>query len=309
MGTGVEPQEATTTEITRAAPPKSGAIAMGERGIHLATLDDAYRFAQYIVKSGLAPTSIKTAEQALIAMQAGAELGFSPMRSLSAITVINGRTSLMGDAALAKIRESGVCSLPPILRMEGANDERCGVVRFQRKDMPSPEEISFSIADAKRAGLLAKGGPWKEYTDDMLQWRAVGRMVKRYFGDVTMGLVVAEEMADYPRAAGERSAPPATPDPLLIAAAGVVDAEVINASSEELPTDESAVTDESLAWLHERADDALARIRAANTIVGEQSAWKSSEDLRFELHDKLPAREQEIKDAHVQRRRDLGAEE
>lgn len=205
---------AETREVAKRPPTP---IAMGDRGLRLTSLEDAYRFAQYVLASGVAPKGFTTAEQVLIAMQAGAELGFSPMRALSSVTVINGRAGLMGEAAIAKIHESGVCTVPPVIRHEGAGDDRRGVVSFQRKDSPERIECSFSVADAKRAGLWGKNGTWSLYPDDMLEWRAVARMCKRYFGDVLMGLVVAEELRDYPAevVAIRNLTPPADADPLL----------------------------------------------------------------------------------------------
>ncbi|HXG58145.1 MAG TPA: hypothetical protein VNL91_03910, partial [Thermoanaerobaculia bacterium] len=208
---------------------------MAERGVRLTTLEEAFRFAQAVIKSGLAPKGITTPEQALIAIQAGAELGFSPMRALASVTVINGRAGLWGEAALAKIHQSGVCSRPPVVAIEGEGDERRGVVRFQRHDMPERVEVSFSIAEAKRAGLWGKGGAWSQYPDDMLGWRAVARMCKRYFGDVLLGLTVVEELRDYP-VEPRAVAPPPEPDPLLVQpsnfGAPPIEAEVITEPSQ-----------------------------------------------------------------------------
>lgn len=206
-------------------------IAMSEKGLQLKTLEDAYRFAQYVIKAGLAPSSIKTPEQALVAMQAGAELGFSPMRSLAVVTVINGRAGLMGEAALAKIRSSGVCDHPPVIFVRGEGDAREGVMRFKRRDMPEPVEVTFTVSEAKRAKLWGKGGPWSDYPDGQLQWRAVGRGWKLYFSDVGAGFVVAEEIHDYPTPARPPMrdvTPPSEPDPLLEAPGQAsVDAEFV----------------------------------------------------------------------------------
>ena len=197
-------------------------IAMNKQGLQLKTLEDAYRFAQYVIKAGLAPSSIKTPEQALVSMQAGAELGFSPMRSLAVVTVINGRAGLMGEAALAKIRAAGICDQPPVITVRGDGDSREGVMRFKRRDMPEPVEVTFTVAEAKKAKLWGKSGPWSDYPDGQLQWRAVGRGWKLYFSDVGAGFAVSEELHDYPESARPEVrdiTPPAEPDPLLAATA------------------------------------------------------------------------------------------
>lgn len=209
-------------------PPKPAlpTIAFGAGGIELRTFEDAYRFASAVHKSGLAPAALKTPEAILIALQAGLELGFSPLRALSAIAVVNGRPSLMGEAALAKIRQSGVCKSGPTITTRGEGDKLAGVVRFQRDGMSEPLEVTFSVADAKRAGLWGKNGPWTQYPTTMLEWRAVARAAKLYFSDVLLGLALAEEVQDYPATREvrvEREAIAPQRDPLL---ASVVDAEI-----------------------------------------------------------------------------------
>lgn len=222
---------------TLPAVQRAASIQMGEHGVRLSTLEDAFRFAKYVIASGLSPKGIDTPEKALIAMQAGAELGFSPMRSLAAVTVINGRAGLMGDAALAKIRQSKVCTIGPMIGVRGEGDKREGFCRFQRIDMAEPTETSFSVADAKRAGLWGKQGPWSQYENDMLEWRAVARACKRYFGDVLLGLTVMEELRDYPTAEVrvERDVtPPSTPDPLLAIAPAAAPAEEVDPETGEV---------------------------------------------------------------------------
>jgi hypothetical protein len=53
------------------------------------------------------------------------------------------------------------------------------------------------VADAKAAGLWAKGGPWTQYPKRMLAMRARGFALRNAFADVLRGLVTAEEAGDY----------------------------------------------------------------------------------------------------------------
>ncbi len=204
--------EQQVAKIEQKAPP----IAMGPSGMELRTLEDAFRFSKAIVASNLAPKG-DTAETVLIKLQAGAELGFPPMRSLSALVVVNGRLSLEGQAALALIRAKGH---PVEVCVEGEGDARRGVCRFKRNGVEN--EVAFSLADAKKAGLAGKD-TYKAYLDDMLVWKAVSRAGKRYFSDVLLGLDVAEHVQDYTAANARKAAEPertalpapTTPDPLL----------------------------------------------------------------------------------------------
>jgi hypothetical protein len=61
-----------------------------------------------------------------------------------------------------------------------------------------PVVRSFSVEDAKKAGLWGKAGPWQQYPKRMLQMRARGFAVRDAFPDVLRGLITAEEAADIP---------------------------------------------------------------------------------------------------------------
>jgi hypothetical protein len=53
------------------------------------------------------------------------------------------------------------------------------------------------MADAKRAGLLGKAGPWAQYPARMLALRARGFALRNAFADALRGLITAEEAQDY----------------------------------------------------------------------------------------------------------------
>lgn len=231
-----------STELqTVGAKPLVGSIPMSEAGLQLRSFDDMFRFAQAVVKSkDFCPPGLDTPEKVMLAIQTGMELGFSLMRSLSAVVIVKGRPSLYGEAIVSLIHDRGVCSRPPVFAVEGENDQRRGVCRFQRKNMPEPVETSFSVSDAKKAGLWNKSGSaWQTYPDDMLQWRALARAAKRYFGDVTMGLAAKEEMEDYPAVAPALEASPVEPDPLLLAAHPVQAGDVPQSLTETIDDDRS----------------------------------------------------------------------
>lgn len=257
-------------------------IAVDDKGIRITTIEQAYEFAATVLKSGLAPSSFNSAEKIMIAVQSGMELGFSPMRALSAVVVVKGKPSLYGEAALALIHDRKVCSRPPVLGVRGTGDDRVGFCRFQRNDMPESVETTFSVADAKKAQLWNKAdSAWATYPEDMLQWRALARAVKRYFGDVTLGLVVAEEARDYPAEAAPRSLnPPAEPDPLL---SGAIDAELVDETEPLAPPPKQAgKPPQSLA---ERAEAAQAFLRAAKSSDSLEKRWTNAKPLCDELRD------------------------
>ena len=71
------------------------------------------------------------------------------------------------------------------------------VCKTSRKGKDANVVARFSVADAKKAGLWGKAGPWSQYPKRMLQLRARGFALRDAFPDVLKGLVTAEEAQDY----------------------------------------------------------------------------------------------------------------
>jgi hypothetical protein len=169
-------------------------VPMGRTGIILQTMEDMWRFSQYVAVSGLAPKGMERPESIMVAIQMGAEVGMSPMQALQSIAVINNRPGIFGDAALALIRGSGELEKYS-QHTSGEGDGRKSVVKVTRRGQ---EEMigEFSVADAKKAGLWGKAGPWTQYPDRMLLFRARGFVLRDAFGDVLKGIRTTEELGD-----------------------------------------------------------------------------------------------------------------
>jgi hypothetical protein len=196
-----------STEITKTEQPAARQmIRAGDRGMILASLDDMWRAAGAFHKSGLFIKSHDSVEKTFVAMQCGAEVGLPPVQSLQSIAVINGRPTIWGDALPGLVWGSGLCDGIEE-RIEGTGDNRTAICIARRKGV-SPTERRFSMADAKRAGLLGKG-PWTQYPDRMLQMRARGFALRDAFADVLKGLQIREEVLDYPAEATTEEAKPA----------------------------------------------------------------------------------------------------
>ena len=168
------------------------------RGLALHNFEDAMRFATMVAGSEFAPKDFKgKPESCLLAMQHGAEVGLSPMQSLQNIACINGRPSIWGDAALALCLGSPVCDFVQE-SIEGEGESMTAVCHAARRGSDKATTARFSVADAKKAGLWGKTGPWSQYSRRMLQLRARGFALRDAFPDVLKGLVTAEEASDYP---------------------------------------------------------------------------------------------------------------
>ena len=168
------------------------------RGLALQSVTDAMKFADTVANSDFAPKDFRgKPASCMLAIQCGAEIGLAPLQSLQSIAVVNGRPSVYGDAALAVCKASAVCEYV-IESIEGDGDQMVATCTAQRRGYPQPTVVKFSVADAKKASLWGKSGPWSQYPRRMLQMRARGFALRDAFPDVLKGLVTAEEAFDYP---------------------------------------------------------------------------------------------------------------
>lgn len=164
-----------------------------------ATLQEAMTFAGMLARSTMVPRDFQgKPENVIVAIQWGREIGLGPLQALQNIAVINGRPSVWGDAMLALVRGSGICAfVRETIAGDGENMvATCLAARKGEEEHPIKGE--FSVADAKKAGLWSKTGPWTQYPKRMLQLRARGFALRDAFPDVLRGVISAEEAADIP---------------------------------------------------------------------------------------------------------------
>lgn len=195
-------EETTKQETTLVKMP----ISVNDRGIIIKTYEDMFRFATAVQKSGLAPSSFRTPEQILIAIQMGAEIGLSPMRSLQSYCVVNGTARLWGDTPLAVVRTSGMLEYIKEW-IEGEGDDMVAFCETKRKGDAESKTSQFSVQDAKTAGLWSKTGTWKTYPKRMLTYRARAFNLRDNFSDALGGNTIAEEYDGLPEAAYDPTTP------------------------------------------------------------------------------------------------------
>lgn len=293
--------------------------AMTSRGVSFGTVADLWNFAGMVAKSGLAPKGLERPEAITVAIQMGLEIGLSPMASLQNIAVINGRPSLWGDAMLAVCRNSGVfCEETFSEEITGDGDNRTATCIVRRLPNGKPYKSTFSVADARRAGLWGKAGPWTQYPDRMLKMRARGFALRDLFGDFLRGMYSAEEVHD---GVGEaeriREIPSVSTAPTKAAALvdelkqrmsaepqtaeKNADAPADTAAEEEQQTAEASEEPAPRALSEADLEDWKKRIAAANNLTFcrglEDQAMAIPMPDRQQLLDMIHARENEIRAA------------
>ena len=200
------------SNTTLAAPPAQQeqrlarpSAAFGTRGIIISQYDELVRFAETVANSGLAPKGMEKPQAVFVAVQMGLEVGLTPMASLQNVAVVNGRPTLWGDAQLAVCRGTGelevfeewfeVGGVKTTRNPADYKDDTAAVCKVKRAGGQEVES-AFSVADAKRAGLWGKAGPWTQYPFRMLRNRARSFALRDTFGDALKGFRSAEEVRD-----------------------------------------------------------------------------------------------------------------
>jgi hypothetical protein len=161
------------------------------------TLDEAMKLATVLAQSNMLPKQFQEKpENVLVAMMWSHNLNIPAIQGMQYIAVVNGRPSLYGDGLLAVCLNSG---LVQDIKEEFQKDAEGNVVAIctvTRQGKPTPVVGTFSVNDAKRAGLWGKTGPWTQYPKRMLKMRARSFALRDAFPDVLSGMASAEEMED-----------------------------------------------------------------------------------------------------------------
>lgn len=184
----------------------------------LESLDSALAYAEGIVATKVLPKHYYdqngnakegSAQSALLVIQMGNEVGMSTLQAIQQIVPVNNTLSIKGDGAKALIMGSKLCS-SWVEEEIGEGDKFGYRITAVRKDTNEKKTVSFTIEDAKRAGLWIsleaatkneklKYGPWYKYPKRMLRYRALGFIARDLFSDVLQGMVTLEEAEDYGR--------------------------------------------------------------------------------------------------------------
>jgi hypothetical protein len=133
----------------------------------------------------------------LFVILVGESLGLNAATALMNIYNVNGMPAMKADLKLALAKrhpEYAGCEID-------ANTERC-IVKMKRRNENGTEEAiisTFTIEDAKRAGLFPKKDNWRMYPQRMLKARAISYAVNDLFPDIVFGMLSSEEAQDIDR--------------------------------------------------------------------------------------------------------------
>src|SRR5262249_4112659 len=144
----------------------------------------------------------------------GKDMGFSPAAAMMNVDVIKGKPCIAAQAQAARMKQFGyfwtearlddkACVLMPTkggepIRKVKLDEKGEVVVDKNNNPVMIPATVSFTIEDAKRAGLIKPDSNWTTYPMDMMFWRTITRIRKRYAPETLNGLNIQtiEEMRE-----------------------------------------------------------------------------------------------------------------
>lgn len=175
--------------------PQQQALAPIETAPHAhalvpTSIDGAMQLARWLSTSTLLPAALKGKEPDIfMIVMAGMELGLPPMAALRGMYAVNGRTALEAKTKAAICLQRGAAEY-----FRKIEDTPLAVTWETKRQGDSDVRRSrYTLEEAKAAGLLSKDGPWKQYTQRMLSWRALGFLCDDAYPDVVLGIATAED--------------------------------------------------------------------------------------------------------------------
>lgn len=185
-------------------------IVHSGNGFSISSIDDVMRVAEIAKRSNY--FGIKSSEEAAIKLMYGIEMGLPALQALMGVNVIQGRPTMSANLVASLIKRSGRYNY-----VISTWTERECVISF-RDNGEKIGESSFTMEDAKRAGLLRNAGNWEKYPKAMLFARAITMGARAFCADVFVAPIYdPEELTP------ESNTAPVTVEPVSVHVAEVVE--------------------------------------------------------------------------------------
>jgi hypothetical protein len=180
------------------------ATGLSLKGFEPESVQQAFELASVLSRSGLIPRALQgKPSDVLIILLTGRELGISSMQAIRGMHVIEGKVAMSADMMVALAVRSEVCEY---FRLVSNTDDEA-TYETKRKGA-APVTFSFTKADAERAKLLTKAGPWITYRRAMFRARAASGLARAVYPDLMLGI--------YDSDSGELEAPSPPPSGDLV---------------------------------------------------------------------------------------------
>lgn len=164
-------------------------LIVKQNELELLDIQNTQKMCQLLIQS---PHYKKMGSEGVFAIVEQAKaIGVSPVRALNGgMYFVRGKVEMSSRMMASLIRSKQ----HSITKDKKSNETIC-ILHGKRKDNGDTWVESFSMEDAKRAGLL-KNPTWQYYPQDMLYARALSRLARNLFPDLIGDCYVQGEIAD-----------------------------------------------------------------------------------------------------------------
>lgn len=132
------------------------------------------------------------AEGVFAIVQKAKSLNVNPLDALNGgLYFVQGKVEMSSQMMAQLIRQAG----HSVTKDQKSDDSIC-ILHGKRKDNGDTWTETFSLQDAKRAGIYKENGPWGKYPRNMLYARALSNLGRQLFPDVIKGCYVEGEIRD-----------------------------------------------------------------------------------------------------------------
>ncbi len=164
-----------------------------QESMSLTQIEDTRKICESLMKT---PHYSKLGSEGIYAVVSKAQaLGMNPIDALNgSLYYVNGRVGMSAEAMASRMRKAGHS-----IMMDERSTPTCCVLRGKRGDNGDTWITSFSIEDAKKAGIYNERGPWGKYPSDMCYNRAISKMFRQLTPDLSLGIgYTSDELKDIP---------------------------------------------------------------------------------------------------------------
>jgi len=146
-------------------------------------------FAADVASSRMFP-QITTAEQAIVVIAWGQNLGVPAMIALTQAYVVHGRVGWGAQFIAGLVKNNPSCEKFYVAE----TDDKHATIVYKRKGEPEGR-YSFTIERAQKMGLIKPGGPWDKIPATMCRWAAMRECARMVWPDIVTGVYTPDEIA------------------------------------------------------------------------------------------------------------------
>jgi hypothetical protein len=146
-------------------------------------------FAADVASSRMFP-QIATAEQAIVVIAWGQNLGVPAMIALTQAYVVHGRIGWGAQFIAGLIKNNPSCEKFYV----SETDDKHATVIYKRTGEPEGK-YTFTIDKARQMGLIKSGGAWEKFPGTMCRWAAMRECARMVWPDVVTGVYTPDEIA------------------------------------------------------------------------------------------------------------------